>query len=502
MNQKKVALIILDGWGLNKDYPGNAITQAKTPNFDRMWKDYPTAVLQASGEAVGLPEGQMGNSEVGHFTIGAGQVSFQDLVKIKKAIDDGSFNKNPAFIKAFNHTKSNNSTLHIMGMVSPGGVHSHQDHISALVKAAKEVGVKQVYIHGFLDGRDVAAQSAQGYIQKLIDDLAEINLGEIASLAGRFYPMDRDENWDRTDVFYQTIIGKREATRFSTPLKAIQASYQQDETDYFVKPCMIEVGDGEDGFVKDNDAVIFSNFRNDRMIQLAERFVKTDLKNIYLASMTQYNSKFDIEVAFIKEKPEMYLGKVISDAGLKQLRITETEKFAHMTFFLNCQNHQPLEGEDRIMLDSNDVKAHDEKPEMRVHDITKQILQDFQSGTYSAVMTNLCNTDLVGHTGNIPAAIKACQAMDECLGKLEESALKNDFSLIIIADHGNADEMLDEETGEMITSHSTNPVPFILVSKSINKLNRSEGSLPDIAPTMLQMLGLEIPDEMTGESLV
>jgi 2,3-bisphosphoglycerate-independent phosphoglycerate mutase len=505
-SQKKAILVVLDGWGLNKDYKGNAITQAKTPNFDRMWNDYPTAVLQASGEAVGLPEGQMGNSEVGHFTIGAGKAFFQDLLRINKAVAEESLGKTEAFKGAFDHVAENNSNLHVMGMVSPGGVHSHQDHIAAIVKAASQAGVKQVYVHAFLDGRDVAAQSADTYVQKLLSDLEQIGLGEIATLSGRFYSMDRDKNWDRTDEFYEMVIGKKEGTRFSTPQKAIQASYNQDETDYFVKPCFIDVGDGEDGIVKANDAVIFANFRNDRMMQIGERFVKADVENLYLASMTEYNSAFKMHVAFQKEKPETYLGMEISKAGLKQLRITETEKFAHMTFFLNCQNQDPLEGEDRIMLDSNDVKAHDEKPEMRVHDITEQILQDLNSDTHPAIMTNLCNMDLVGHTGNIPAAIQACEAMDKCLGQLEESVLKNDYSMIVIADHGNADEMLDEETGDMITCHSTNPVPFILVSPGSKtgkvKLKSNEGTLIDVAPTMLKLLGLNIPDAMSGKSLV
>lgn len=498
----KALLVVLDGWGLNHDYEGNAITQAKTPNFDRLWQDYPSAVLQASGEAVGLPEGQMGNSEVGHFTIGAGRVFFQDLVRINKAIDDGSFAKNQAFTGAFDHVKTNNSNLHIMGLVSPGGVHSHQDHISALVSAAKDAGVKQVYIHAFLDGRDTPAQSADTYIQKLTDDLAEIGLGEIASLSGRFYAMDRDKKWNRIDAFYEMVIGNKDATRFSTPQKAIQASYTQDITDEFLEPCLVNVGSGEDGLVKDNDAVIFANYRNDRMLQLGERFVKSELKNLYLASMAVYSPQFDMAVAFEKEKPDTYLGQIISDAGLKQLRITETEKFAHMTFFLNCQNQDPLQGEDRIVLESNNVKSHDEKPEMRARDITTQILQDMESGNYPAIMTNLCNGDMVGHTGNIPAAIKGCEAVDECLGLLEKSALKHGYSMIIIADHGNADEMMDEETKEKITSHSTNPVPFILVSKDKPELTRSEGDLSDVAPTMLKLLDLEVPISMTGKTLI
>lgn len=500
--QKKSLLVILDGWGLNKEYEGNAISLAKTPNFDRMWQDYPTAVLQASGEAVGLPEGQMGNSEVGHFTIGAGHVYFQDLVRINKAIDDGSFGSKKAFSGAFDHVKKHQSNLHLMGLVSNGGVHSHQDHMVALVQAAKDAGVEQVYLHCFLDGRDTLPKSASSFVQKLVDDLAEVELGEIASLSGRFYAMDRDKKWERIDQFFEMVIGKREVTRFSEPQKAIQASYHNEITDEFLEPCMIEVGSGEDGFVKANDAVVFTNFRNDRMLQLSERFVNVDIDNIYLASMSEYSSQFGMAVAFGKEKPKTYLGKIIADAGLKQLRTTETEKRAHMTFFFNCQNEDQLEGEDRIILDSYSVKSHAEKPEMRARDITKQILQDMEDETYPAIMANLCNGDMVGHTGDIKAAMKGCEAVDDCLGDLEKMALAKDYNFIIIADHGNADEMIDEETGETLTAHSTNPVPFILVSNEYKELTRSEGGLSDIAPTMLKLLDLEQPHEMGGESLV
>lgn len=503
LEKNKVLLLILDGWGLNHDYEGNAITRAKTPNWDRIWQDYPTAVLQASGEAAGLPEGQMGNSEVGHFTIGAGHIFFQDLVRINKAIDDGSFSSNKAFVDAFEHVKKHDSTLHLMGLVSPGGVHSHQKHFTALIQAAKDSQVNKVSIHAFLDGRDTPPKSALEYVTELERDLTEIGLGKVASLSGRFYAMDRDKKWDRTDKFYQMVIGKKEAQEFSEANKAIQASYHDEISDEYLEPCLIGTDYDKQNIIQENDAVLLVNYRNDRMLQLTDRLLGGDTpSNVYIASMSTYSSKFHIPVAFTKDKPTTYLGKVISDAGLKQLRVTETEKSAHMTFFFNCQEEEALEGEDRIILDSHNVKSHAERPEMRAEDITSQIEQDMAASNYSVILSNICNGDMVGHTGDIPAAIKACQTIDKCLFRLEKVALEHNWQMIIIADHGNIDEMKDEETGEVKTCHSLSPVPFVVISDQVKELTRHEGGLRDVAPTIIKLLDLDKPQQMGGESLV
>lgn len=495
-------LVVLDGWGLYKDYEGNAITRANTPNWNRIWQDYPTAVLEASGEAVGLPDGQMGNSEVGHFTIGAGRIYFQDLARINRAINDNSFYENPAFKEAFDHVKKHHSTLHLLGLVSNGGVHSHQDHIKALVKAAKMNDVDSVNIHAFLDGRDTPPQSAPEFIQKLESDLEEVGLGKIVALSGRFYAMDRDKKWDRIDAYFEMVTGKKTAEVFSSAQAAIRASYNNKINDEHLIPCLIEAGPGVEATIKPNDAVIFFNFRNDRMLQICDRFQKTEIENLCLVSMSEYSEHFGFPVAFTKEKPTTYMGKEISDAGLKQLRITETEKSAHMTFFLNCQNEGVLEGEDRMILESNNVISHAEKPEMRAADITAQMVQAMENHTYDAIFANICNGDMVGHCGDIPAGIKACEAVDACLAELEKAALKYDYDLVIIADHGNIEILKNEETGEPHTAHTTNPVPFIVISNRIKTLPSREGGLVDIAPTILDLIGLEVPHEMGGHSLV
>lgn len=500
--KKRLILVILDGWGLRESELGNAIRQARTPNFERFWHTYPHAVLKASGEAIGLPEGQIGTSEVNHMTIGAGRVIFQDLVRINKSIEDKSFFRNKAIIAAFNHAKKHNSTVHIKGLISPGGVHSHQEHVNALLRAAKAYGIGKIYLHVFTDGRDTLPKSSIRYVQELEDFIDQLGVGKIASISGRYYAMDRDHNWERTDRTFALLV-KGKGEKYKTARELIEASYKKGITDEFIEPALVEVGPGEEGTVSSNDAVIFVNFRNDRPRQLVERFLEKGPKNLEYVTMTQYNPDYQVRVAFPPIEIKNSLGEVISQAGLRQLRVTETEKFAHLTFFLNCKREKAFEGEDRIMLDSySDIATHDERPRMRAPDITREVVQAIQAEGCEVIFTNLCNCDMVGHTGNLKAAIVGVETVDRAIGKIVREGKKYSFDVIITADHGNVEEMIDEETGEIITAHTTNPVPFILVSKKYKKLNRDQANLPDIAPTVLKILGLKKLEEMTGESLV
>lgn len=498
----KVVCVILDGWGLSSNAAGNAIKKAETYNFDNLWHKYPRAVLQSAGEAVGLPKGQMGTSEVNHMTIGAGRVIFQDLVRINKSIKNQSFFNNKAIISAFKHVKENNSTLHIKGLISPGGVHSHQEHVYALLKGAKMYGIEDVYIHVFTDGRDVPPQSAKRYIRELEERIKEIGVGKIASISGRYYAMDRNKNWERTDKSFE-VLTRGNGKVYKTVEQAVDAAYKNGVTDEFIKPALIEVQEGEQGTISSDDAVVFVNFRNDRPRQLTERFLEKGPDNLEYVTMTRYSPDYEVKVAFPPVKVKKSLGELISDAGLKQLRITETEKFAHLTFFLNCKREAPFEGEDRIMLDSfSDIDTYDKKPEMRTPDITKEIIEDIKEKRHPIIFTNLCNGDMVGHTGNIDAAIKGLETVDQAIGKIVNEGLKNDYHIIITADHGNVEEMLEPETGEVKTAHTTNPIPFILISNKYKKLNRDKGSLLDVAPTILDILGLKKAKEMTGKSLI
>jgi 2,3-bisphosphoglycerate-independent phosphoglycerate mutase len=501
-NNDKVLLVILDGWGVKEPYEGNAIAKAKTPFYDRLWHSNPRAILEVSGEAVGLPEGQMGTSEVNHLTIGAGRIAYQDLVRINKAAAEGGFDTNPTFLKAFAHVKKHQSTLHIKGLLSPGGVHSHQEHIYALLKSAAKQGVRRVYLHVFTDGRDTLPKSAQKFVEELEDKIREIGVGKIASIAGRYYAMDRDHNWDRIDKAF-TVLTEPGDRPFKSAREAIEAAYTKGITDEHIEPVRLEVEPGEEGCIASNDAVIFVNFRNDRPRQLTKRFLEKGPENLFYATMTQYSPEYQVQVAFLPTGIEKTLGETLATAGVKQLRITETEKFAHLTFFLNCKREEPYEGEDRIMLDSySDIKTHDEKPEMRAGDIAQYIVQDMEAGRHQVIMTNICNGDMVGHTSNMAAAIRGIEAVDEALAKIIPAAQSHGYQVIITADHGNAEEMIDEKTGEALTQHSLNPVPFILIASKYPELKRDTGLLTDVAPTILTMLGIPVPEVMTGTSLI
>lgn len=499
---KKLVLIVLDGWGVTNKYSGNAIARAETPYYTHLLDTYPNTVVESSGEAVGLPDGQMGTSEVNHMTIGAGKVLYQDLVRITNKIKDGTYFDNPAFLKAFEHVKKNGSTLHIKGLMGPGGVHAHQSHMVALLEAAKKHGVKKVYLHVFTDGRDVKPRSALAYLESLEKDIARIGIGTIASVAGRYYAMDRDHNWERTDKAFE-ILTSRKGPVYTSAREAIQAAYQEDISDEYIVPAAIEVERGEEACVSSHDSVIFVNFRNDRTRQLTERFLEKGPADLVYVTMTEYKPEYQVDIAYPLEDAGTTIGKVISEAGLKQLRVTETEKFPHMTFFLNCKREEAYEGEDRMMFDSNsDVKTHDEKPEMRTPDIAEFVKTDIENSAHDAIFVNLCNADMVGHTSNIPAAIRAVETVDKALKTIVEAARKKGYTVLITADHGNAEEMIGKETGDILSAHTTNLVPLIIVDSELQRLTHSVGSLVDVGPTALRILGLPVPEDMAGASFV
>jgi len=495
--QKKLALIILDGWGHYRAYPGNAISLANTPNWDKMWAENPQALLACSGEAVGLPTGQMGNSEINHAAIGSGRVIYQDLVKLNKTAAQGQFHAAPAIKEAFAKAKDNATALHIMGLLSSGGVHSHQDHIFALIKEAATFGVEKVYVHAMTDGRDTAPQSCLASFEKL-DKICQETGAELATISGRYFAMDRDHNWERTDLAY-SAIKDRQAPQFATAQEAVKDSYKNGKGDEFIVPCTIKVKDEQEAKVKSGDSLIFANFRNDRPRQLTERFLEKGPKNIFFVTMTLYSDKYPVAVAYGPEKIERTLGEVLAENKIKQFRVTETEKFAHLTFFMNCKREEPYPLEERFMFDSNKVESHAEKPEMKALEIADKIVETMHKGEHLVIFANLCNGDMVGHTGDIQAAVKAVETVDQALGKIEQAAKEQNYLLIVTADHGNCEQMLNDN-GDVVTEHSTNPVPFVLLNDG--RLNRQDGIMADIAPTILKLLALPQPQEMTGQSLV
>ncbi|MDZ7586490.1 MAG: 2,3-bisphosphoglycerate-independent phosphoglycerate mutase [Patescibacteria group bacterium] len=495
--KKRVCLVILDGWGISSREEGNAIRQAYTPNFERLWLTYPHAVLEASGKAMGLPKGQMGTSEIGHMTMGSGRIMFQDLVKISQAIETGEFFKNREIVKLMNQVKKNNATLHLMGLVSDGGVHAHYAHLYALLKMAKDRGLKKVGVHVFTDGRDCKIKSGLGFVEDLSEYMKGLGVGEIVSISGRYFAMDRDHNWGRTDRAYKMMTGKRRIIK-KTAVQVIKDAYEKGITDEFIKPVMIK-----NRQIRQADGAIFFNFRNDRPRQLLERFLSKGPKGVSWLTMTRYKPDYPVRVVYPPEELKQILGEIISRAGLKQLRVTETEKFAHLTFFFNGKQEEPFEKEDRILLDSNsDISTHDQKPQMRAEAIGEEVVQAMANKTHEAIITNLCNADMIGHTANLEAAIKGVEVIDKVLGRMENAAKQNNYDLMITADHGNAEAMIDEKTKEKLTAHTINSVPFILVSRQFKQLKQEEGSLVNIGPTILKILRLKQPSEMTGQSLV
>ncbi len=505
--QKPVTLIILDGYGLN-DNKGdgvNAIYAAKTPNLDKLFAENPHTTLSASGMDVGLPDGQMGNSEVGHTNIGAGRIVYQELTRITKSIADGEMKENSTLKSAMQSCLDNNSALHLMGLLSDGGVHSHNTHLYGLLSCAKEMGLEKVYVHCFLDGRDVPPSSGADFVKELEDKLKEIGVGKIATVMGRYYAMDRDNRWDRVQKAYDAIaLGKGEENK--SAYDAVKASYEKDITDEFVVPTVVTDNALPTAVVKPEDSIIFFNFRPDRAREITRTFVdpefdgfKRDLIKPVFVCMTQYDASMpNVNVAYKPQTLENTFGEIVSKHGLKQLRIAETEKYAHVTFFFNGGVETVSDGEDRALIASPKVATYDLKPEMSAYEVRDEMLKRIESDKYDVIILNFANCDMVGHTGVFGAAVKAVEAVDECLGDVVDAINKKGGIALITADHGNADCMLDTDGGAF-TAHTTNPVPLILTG--LNK-NLKPGRLADIAPTLLDIMGIEKPAEMTGESLL
>ena len=502
--KKPVVLCIMDGFGIRNTDEGNAISAAKTPNLDKFFNNYPFTTIGASGLDVGLPDGQMGNSEVGHTNIGAGRVVYQMLVKITKDIESGKFFENEALKNAMENCKKNNSALHLIGLLSDGGVHSHIDHLYGLLKMAKLNGIEKVYVHCLMDGRDVSTTSGIGFIKDLQDKMLELGVGKIASVMGRYYAMDRDFAWDRVEKAYAAMVyGEGIET---TDINATMAkSYSDDVTDEFIVPTVVD----KEGMIKANDSVVSFNFRPDRARQFTRAFVDPDFdgferKNGFFpleyVCMTQYDETMpNVSVAYPPEELKMTFGEYLASRDMTQLRIAETQKYAHVTFFFNGGEEKTFMGEDRILIKSPDVPTFDLQPEMSAYPVCDAVCEQIRSGKYDAVILNFANCDMVGHTGVFDAAVKAVEAVDECVGKVVEAATEMGGAVIITADHGNADCMVGED-GNPFTPHTTNPVPFCVVGYDCQL--RDGGRLADIAPTMLKILNLPQPDEMTGESLI
>lgn len=510
--KKPLALFILDGWGMREEKEGNAILTGDTRFFHRLWREYPHVLLQASGEAVGLPQGQMGNSEVGHLNMGAGRIVYQELTRISKAIREGEFFCNPVLLEAVAHVKRNNSALHLMGLLSDGGVHSHIEHLFALLELARRHDLPRVYVHCFLDGRDVPPQNAAEYITALEEKIREIGVGVIASISGRYYAMDRDKRWERVELAYDALTLGRGLTAGGA-MEALHAAYDRGETDEFVKPTVIVDGEGRPrGVVEKGDAVIFYNFRPDRARELTRAFVDRDfqgferkkkVENLYFVCMTQYDKTIEAPVAFKPEVMVNTLGEYLSKQGLRQMRMAETEKYAHVTFFFNGGIEPPYPGEDRRLIPSPKVPTYDLKPEMSAYEVTDAFLEELATDKYDVFVVNYANPDMVGHTGVMEAAVKAVEAVDRCLERAVTAVLERGGLAIVTADHGNAEKMVDPETGQPHTAHTTSPVPFILVDEERKGCRlREGGALEDVAPTILELLELEKPVEMTGRSLL
>jgi len=510
--KRLTALIILDGFGCREEAEGNAIKADGAKNFTRLWNEYPHTQILASGLAVGLPEGQMGNSEVGHLNLGAGRVVYQDLTRITKAIGDGEFERMPEFLAAVENCKKHGSALHLMGLCSDGGVHSHIEHLYAIVRLAKRAGLTRVYVHCFMDGRDVPPRSGKGYIRQLSEKLTEIGCGEIATVMGRYYAMDRDNRFERVEKAYAALV-YGEGVRVQNPEDAMQASYDKDVTDEFVVPAVVEKDGRPIATIQANDSVIFYNFRSDRARELTRAFIFEDFAGferklgffpLCYVSMTQYDKNFEgrLLVAFKPELLANTLGQYIAENGKTQLRIAETEKYAHVTFFFNGGVEAPNSGEDRALIPSPKVATYDLKPEMSAYEVAAEAVAHIESGKYDVMVLNFANSDMVGHTGVMEAATKAVHAVDECLGRVIDAILRNGGRAIVTADHGNCERMYDDKGGPF-TEHTTNPVPLVLIDPENREAKlRSGGKLSDIAPTLLALMGLPQPAEMTGKTLI
>jgi len=501
--KKTVLLCIMDGFGINDSEYGNAIKFANTPNLDKLFAECPNTLIGASGLDVGLPDGQMGNSEVGHTNIGAGRVVYQELTRITKSIADGDFFENEALVAAMENCKKNDSALHLMGLVSDGGVHSHNTHLYAIIEMAKRMGLDKVFVHCFMDGRDVPPTSGKDYIAELNSEMEKIGLGKIATIEGRYYAMDRDNRWERVVRAYNAMT-KLEGNKFSCGVEMMQKSYEDGITDEFIVPSVSDDAQA----ISDNDSVVFFNFRPDRAREITRAFVDSDfsgfereqIKGLYFVCMTQYDATMpNVDVAFKPQSLDNTFGEYISDKGMTQLRIAETEKYAHVTFFFNGGVEKQYEGEDRVLINSPKVATYDLQPEMSAFEVTDAVVEKIESGKYDVIILNYANCDMVGHTGIFDAAVKAVETVDTCVGRVADAIKKIDGVMLITADHGNADKMYEDD-GSPFTAHTTNLVPLIIVNKDC-KLNEG-GKLCDLCPTILDIMNLEQPSEMTGRSLI
>jgi 2,3-bisphosphoglycerate-independent phosphoglycerate mutase len=505
---KRVLLCIMDGWGISTGSEKYDATKLAHPvNVPKLEKEEKFIQIKADGENVGLPSGQMGNSEVGHLNLGAGRIVYQDLSKINNAIKDGSFFSNERFLNAVDHAKKNNSALHLYGLVSTGGVHSSLDHLLALIKLAADNGLTKVYVHAFLDGRDTPPASACEYIQVVEEELKKYNLPPVATIIGRYYIMDRDNRWERVEKGYNALL-LGEGEHASTAIEGVKISYAKDETDEFVLPTVIG---GEESRIHDNDSIIFFNYRPDRAREISKAINFADfdgfnrkkvLKNVLYTTMTSYDASFTFPVAFPKEKPVNILGDVLEANGIKQFRTAETEKYAHVTFFFNGGIDEPQPHEKRVLVASPKVATYDMQPEMSAYEVCDNVLSAIANPEYQFILVNFANPDMVGHTGVIEAATKACKVVDECVGKIADACKKNGIVMLLTADHGNSETMVDETTGKPQTAHTTNEVPFVLINAPEGAELRQTGALCDVAPTVLELLNIKQPAEMTGKSLI
>ncbi len=508
--QRPVVLAILDGWGINPRRQGNAIAEASTPSMSGLAEQYPSTTLSISGLDVGLPEGQMGNSEVGHMHLGSGRVIYQDLTLIHRAIDDGSFFSNPVFLDAIKTIKEGAGRLHLLGLLGDGGVHAHQRHLEALIELGRQQKVGPIFIHLFLDGRDTPPASAEEFLLRFLEKLKNYPEARIATISGRYYAMDRDKRWERTEKAYVALT-KGQGVQAASPLEGIRQSYQNGVTDEFVLPTVIEANRPE-GMIRDKDGVIFFNFRADRARQLTRALTEEGFKEFprrrrisfsAFATMTEYDKDFGLPAAFSPRELKNILGEVISRRGIRQLRIAETEKYAHVTYFFNGGEERKFPLEDRILIPpAKDIPTYDLKPEMSAFEITAALIEQIKRQGYGLVVLNYANADMVGHTGNFKATVRACEIVDQCIGKLIKTVLASGGRAVITGDHGNAEQMLDYKTGEIHTAHTSNPVPLILVDEALKGAHLSSGSAIDVAPTILRLLDVAKPEEMTGHSLI
>lgn len=502
-------LLILDGWGEREATDDNAISGAQTPIWDRLQQHCPHILIGTSGEAVGLPDGQMGNSEVGHLNLGAGRVVYQELSRISRAIDSGDFYSNPVLTEVVERAANNGKAVHIIGLLSPGGVHSHEAHIQAMVRLAAKRGASKIYMHALLDGRDVPPKSAEPSLQAMSDLFAEVGVGRIATITGRYFTMDRDQRWDRVEKGYAVMTAGQAEFRATDAISALQQAYERGETDEFVAPTQIQRAEDEPASMEDGDVVVFMNYRSDRAREITQAFIETDFNGFKrqvmpklagFVTLTQYNKAFDVPVVFPPNDLHNVFGEVIAKQGLRQLRLAETEKYAHVTFFFNGGREAPFANEDRILVASPKVATYDLQPEMSADEVTDRLIESIEGGQYDVIICNLANPDMVGHTGIYTAAVKAIETIDRNLGRIVTALEAVGGQMLITADHGNAEQMQDPETGQPHTAHTHNPVPLVYVGPPAELAE--QGSLCDLAPTLLKLLGLEQPAEMEGHSLV